>query len=447
MAVIPASHIATGAAPTMRERVVHTTATVLFLLVLVVVGLSLMVWGGRGFPDQPMSFLRGPVGFAEVAMIALVYASIGAFLCRRLPSHALGWSLILVGIGVALHMPASLMVEAELGSFRPVPPMLVVGVWVLTSAFVPLAVSLIAYLLLVLPDGRIPSRRWLGGAIATVLGFHVLTLATALEPSGLMWFPTLPNPLNTPASMAPTVSALRLVGVGLLVLGVCGAALAMMARYRRGDAVLRRQIAWVAAGGVLWAAALAPFVVVRYLVPVPDDVGTTFTNVAAAGTLLFPITIFVATTRHHLLGIEAILGRTLVYVPLMGICGGLYAAGLALSQRLFIAVTGNTSDMAIIVATLLMAAAFTPARRALEVGVERILAAKRGAGAHEAREDAAAEYARLTEQASHVSARLAEIEHQLAELEQARPPDTAREAGEPGVGRILGNPRSGATWR
>lgn len=434
-----APHVAARSASPIRERIIHVAATFLFLFVLVVVGLSLMVWGGRGFPEQPMSFLRGPVGFAEVALISLVYVSIGTFLCRRLPSHALGWSLALIGIGVALHMPASLMVEGELGSFRPVPAMLVVPVWVLTSAFVPLAISLITYLLLVLPDGRLPSRRWKGAVLITILGFHVLMLATALEPSGLLWFPTLPNPLGIPASMSRAVAAIRLLGVGLLVLGIGLAATALIARYRHGDKALRRQLSWIAVGGVAWAVAMAPFAVVRYLVPVSDETGATFTTIAAAGTLLFPITIYIATTRYHLFGIEAILGRTLVYVPLMGICGGLYAAGLALSQRVFVAVTGNTSDMAVIVATLLMAAAFTPARRTLEVGVERIMSAKRDAGPQNVGGNPAAEYARLTEQASHVSARLAEIEEQLAALEHARPPDAARDAGEPGVGRAVGN--------
>jgi two-component system NarL family sensor kinase len=427
-----------------RERLMHVASTALFLFVLMVVGIAVMVWGGRGFPEQPMSFVRGPIAFSEVGVIAIVYVLIGRFLVHRLPAHVFGWCLLLIGLGVALHMPASLAIEGALRSFRPVPPMLEVAVWGLTSAFVPLAVSLIAYLLLVLPDGRLPSRRWKGGAFVTILGFHVLTLATALEPSGLVWFPTLPNPIGIPVSMARAVGVLRLVGVGLLVLGFCGAAAAMMARYRRGDAALRRQIAWVAGGGVLWAGALAPFLIVRYVVPVSDEIGTVFTTVAAAGTMLFPISIFIATTRYHLFGVEALLTRTLVYVPLMGICGGLYAAGLALAQRVFIAATGNTSDVAIVVATLLMAAAITPARRALEIGVEHLLATKRGPTGPVPNEstaavaDAGADFARLTEQASHFSARLAEIEHELAELEKIRSRDATRDAGEPGVGRILG---------
>jgi hypothetical protein len=420
----------------LRVRVIHATSTFSFLLVLLVVGVSLMAWGGRGFPTQPLSFLRGPVGFTEVAVIALVYAAIGSFLVRRLPAHALGWSLMLIGMGVALHLPASLMVEAALASFRPVPPMLVVAAWALTSAFVPLAVSLIAYLLLILPDGRLPSGRWKIVAIATVLGFHVLTLATALEPSGLVWFPTLPNPIGIPVSMSRAVAVLRILGVSLLVIGIGFAAVAMLARYRHGDTTLRQQLSWIAVGSVIWALALGPFVVVRYLVQVSDEVGTLLTTVAAAATLGFPISILIATTRYHLFGIEAMLGRTLVYVPLMAICGGMYAAALTLSQRLFVAATGNTSDIAIIVATLLMAAAFTPARKALEVGVERLMSARREPATAAARPaNDTVELARLTEQAATFSARLAEIEREIAVLEQPQARDPAREAGEPGVGR------------
>ena len=44
--------------------------------------------------------------------------------------------------------------------------------------------------------------------------------------------------------------------------------------------------------------------------------------------------------RNRLFDIDIIINRTLVYVPLTGILTGLYAASIALFQRVFIAVTG-----------------------------------------------------------------------------------------------------------
>lgn len=423
---------ATGAselAPGAHQRLVELGTRAALLGTLTLVGVALLVWGGRGFPDQPMSFLRGPAGFAMLAVIAATYAIIGSFLATHLPGHAVGWSLILIGLGVALHMPSSLAVSQAVSSFRPIPPALLIAVWSLTSAFVPLAVALIAYALIILPDGHLPARRGWAWAIVTLTGFHVLTFATALEPSGLVWFPTLPNPLGVPTSLADGIALARTVGVVILAAGLVLAATVMVARYRRAGQVARRQLQWIAAGAIAWVVTLVPLLFVRYLTGATDDVGSAVTLIAGAGTLAIPVTIFVATARYHLFGIHAFAGRTLVYVPLMGVCGGLYAGGLALSQRLFVLLTGNTSDMAIVLATLLMAAVITPARRVLETAVERLVAPDDEAEA----EDAYHEYRRLAAQAAELTARMAEVEQRLDRLPPPR--DQTLELGEPGVGR------------
>jgi hypothetical protein len=58
-------------------------------------------------------------------------------------------------------------------------------------------------------------------------------------------------------------------------------------------------------------------------------------------------------------------------VPLTGILGGLYAGLVALLQRAFVNVTGDRSDAAIIITTLVLAGSFTPIRRVLDTIVDR----------------------------------------------------------------------------
>ncbi len=48
----------------------------------------------------------------------------------------------------------------------------------------------------------------------------------------------------------------------------------------------------------------------------------------------------IAIARHRLYEIDLIINRTLVYVPLTGILGGLYSASVVLFQRIFVAFTG-----------------------------------------------------------------------------------------------------------
>jgi hypothetical protein len=75
--------------------------------------------------------------------------------------------------------------------------------------------------------------------------------------------------------------------------------------------------------------------------------------------------------RYRLYDIDLIINRTLVYVFLVGILGGLYTASIAFFQRVFVAFTGNTSDAAIVITALVLAGVFTPIRKALEALVDR----------------------------------------------------------------------------
>ena len=58
-------------------------------------------------------------------------------------------------------------------------------------------------------------------------------------------------------------------------------------------------------------------------------------------------------------------------VRLTGILGGLYAGLVALLQRAFVNLTGDRSDAAVIITTLVLAGSFTPIRRLLDTIVDR----------------------------------------------------------------------------
>ena len=86
---------------------------------------------------------------------------------------------------------------------------------------------------------------------------------------------------------------------------------------------------------------------------------------------LVPVAVGVAVLRYRLYGIDVIINRTLVWVPLTGILGGLYAGLVALLQRVFVNLTGDRSDAAVIITTLVLAGSFTPIRRVLDTVVDR----------------------------------------------------------------------------
>ncbi len=87
--------------------------------------------------------------------------------------------------------------------------------------------------------------------------------------------------------------------------------------------------------------------------------------------LLIPLSIALAVLRYNLWEADALINRTLVYGSLTLSLVALYFGGVILLQSLFRAVTGQSSDLAIAVATLTVAALFNPWRRRLQSFIDR----------------------------------------------------------------------------
>jgi hypothetical protein len=87
--------------------------------------------------------------------------------------------------------------------------------------------------------------------------------------------------------------------------------------------------------------------------------------------LAVPVCFAMSILRYKLWEIEELLSRAFMYTFLTALLGGLYTASITLSQRLFVALTGEKSDAAIVVTTLLVASSFTPIKNALQGAADR----------------------------------------------------------------------------
>jgi hypothetical protein len=77
---------------------------------------------------------------------------------------------------------------------------------------------------------------------------------------------------------------------------------------------------------------------------------------------VFPISLGIALLRSRLWDIDLIINRTLVYGIVTAILAGLLAVSSDLTKRFFLAVTGESSELAPILATLIVVAAFEPVK-------------------------------------------------------------------------------------
>jgi hypothetical protein len=165
-------------------------------------------------------------------------------------------------------------------------------------------VALTALILLLFPDGRLPSRRWrpLAWAIAAVC--LPATVAGALLESQP---PVPPNPLAVGGAAAPLVETVANVGVPLLFLTVLAAAGSLLARFRRSRGQQRQQLKWLAYGGAFLAAIL-----VADLVSLdPPGLWDIVLETLSFGALY--VGVAMAVLRHRLYDIDRLINRTVVY--------------------------------------------------------------------------------------------------------------------------------------
>jgi hypothetical protein len=153
--------------------------------------------------------------------------------------------------------------------------------------------------------------------------------------------------------------------------GVAIGTISIVVRYHRSNDRERAQLRWIAAAVVFLAAAGLPFVIVRYGLHADYAAGHILLATALLAGCLLPVAAAVAILHHRLYDIDLILNRAFVYIPLTAILAGLYAAGVALFQRLFVAVTGDKSDGAVVITTLVLAGLFTPVRNGLQNFVDK----------------------------------------------------------------------------
>jgi hypothetical protein len=296
--------------------------------------------------------------------VVLAYATMGALLIHRRPGNPVGWLLSAVGICVSVSILASayagLALVVQPGSW----PAGAFAAWLNRVSGV-LAVLLAGpILILVFPDGRLPSPRWRPAALVLGIGAVLGILNLALAPGAFPDF-RVANPFGLDA-IGPIGQPLDALVNALLVVGTVGALLSVVARFRRADPIQRQQLKWFG-----YVAAVVAVALIFSLILGDSSIADAAFNVFVLSLSGLPIAVGVAVLRFRLYDIDVLIGRTLVYVPLTALLAGLYTASVSLFQRIFVAITGDKSDAAIVFATLILATAFTPVRKWLEGIVER----------------------------------------------------------------------------
>ena len=415
------------------------------LWILGVGGLSVtfVLWSRQHFAPPPVTFLTGPVLAGEM-IVAFAYASVGWLLASIRPKNPIGWLFLGMGVVTAIQLPVTLLVADAQQASTPVPSATLTGAWLASSAHLPVVGILGIWAILVFPDGHLLGRRWALAGVVAAIGAVVVSVAIALSPGGLLWYPSLTNTFAAPASATSDLLVVGITGGLLFVVGLLAAGVSMILRYQRSRERGRLQLRWIAFAVALLTISAAAFLLVRYVLAVPYEIASVLAGVLVLTAGAFPLTAAIAILRYRLLDIDLILNRTIVYVPLSAILAGLFGALASLVQRIFVAVTGDTSDIAIVLATVMVALTVTPLQRALQELADRYVkpgdkpaGAQEAAGGSEgsAAADAPSVPAELDATLHRIVAELEELEERIEELEPKRPARRSASHRPPSEGR------------
>jgi hypothetical protein len=303
-----------------------------------------------------------------VLVAALAYSVVGALIVSTRPRHVIGWMFSVVALSFGISIFSSVYAVQALVVTPGTLPFGQAAAWFGLWTEIPAIAVVGLFLPLLFPDGHLPSRRWRPVAFGSAAIVALATLNTMLGPATYadMGYPSIRNPFGL-EQFKDLFRVLDAVLEPLLYVIVFVSGAALLARLREADLVRRQQVKWFAYAAAL---VLASFVVNALAKFVPILVPVTNPITALALTAL-PAAVGVAILRHGLYEIDLIINKTLVYVLLTAVLGGIYTAAIAFFQRLFVATTGQGSDLAIVATLFVLATVFTPVKNTLQAHVDR----------------------------------------------------------------------------
>ena len=305
-------------------------------------------------------------------VIAVSFSPVGAVIAPRLPPrNPIGWLFCTIGfIGavrlfVAEYAIATLLAEPGstlLSRLAGGEALAWISSWVWVVHFGPFI-----FLALLFPDGRLPSSRWRPFAWFVALVVAAGTVAVALWPETAARFDPVSNPLGIEVAME-VINPMETILYALALV----AAASLVVRLRRSKGAERQQVKWFAYAVVM----LATSTTLAYVVSEALDVGWLgwVSSILVIASLVgLPVAMSVAILRYRLYEIDLLINRTLVYGALTAMLAALYFGGVATTEAIFRALTGQEEQpqLAIVVSTLAIAALFNPLRRRIQSFIDR----------------------------------------------------------------------------
>ncbi|MGI8408162.1 MAG: hypothetical protein ACR2L3_06595 [Actinomycetota bacterium] len=318
----------------------------------------------------------GTGGIWDVIFVSVIFSFplVGALIASRQPRNAVGWIMLGIGLVQAVTGVLDGYVRYALVTKPGSLPYADYLLAILAGSWVAIIGPIGTFLILLFPDGRLPSRRWRPLAWAAGLGIVGTYCMITVFPGTFadVGYPEIRNPLGIEA-----LGSIRdaLLSVLILVpLSIVGSAAALVQRFRRSRGQDRLQLKWLAAAASVVAAFYLVVMVATLSTDLLADEPPAWVSLIQSTTpltfVLIPAAIGIAILRYRLYNIDRLINRTLVYAGLTGILTLAYLALITVLQGLVSPLSGD-SELTVAISTLAVAALFRPLRSRVQAFIDK----------------------------------------------------------------------------
>jgi hypothetical protein len=314
----------------------------------------------------PLTFLSGQIFNGTLPLvIGVPCAGVGILVARRQPRNPIGWLFLVTGTCLFLSTDGSdyALLVYRSGHHLPLGPFGLALAQLWGTGLV-----LLFVVILLFPDGRLPSRFWRGTLWVFGTVYAVLQTATAVATADAIAAHPIRVDANGGLSAVDHPAGWFNLIQGPAILVLIALTLCFVARqalsWRRSPGERRQQLKWLASGA-------AVTLVCGVLSPTLSSSGSTIVsdvgNYAWFGWAALPVSIGIAILRYRLYDIDRIISRTLAYAIVTGLLVGVYAGLVLLATR----VLSFHTPVAVAASTLAAAALFNPLRHRVQRAVDR----------------------------------------------------------------------------
>jgi signal transduction histidine kinase len=297
----------------------------------------------------------------------VAFGLVGGLVAARRPANPIGWIFCAAALSFSASSFASRWSEYAVQKHPDTLPLGHAATWLTTWSWNPGILLLFTFLLLLFPDGHLPSRRWrplawLAG-VAIVLGTVPVAIAGWPLSDRLLTNLGDSAPAAAPASFKV---AYNIQVAGILIAFALGliCALSLILRIRRASGDEREQLKWFAFAAALLVVAI---IVTSPLLHVPSIIAT-------LSFPLLPIASAVAILKYRLYDIDVVINKTVVFTALVAFATAVYLAVVVGIGSLI----GRTDNVVLtILATAIVAVAFQPLRSRARRFANRLVYGKR----------------------------------------------------------------------